>query len=320
MKPIYASLLLLLYLHLIFTGCSNTPTYLEAPVTITHASNYAPVDKIAVIIEPRPHPLLVPIIENMMQVLGSDWKIQIFHGYSNADFIYQSRLAPKIASGQIYLSEINRDNLTVPIYNNLMLNPYFWHNVLGENVLIFQADTILCSNATHTINQFTHWDYVGAPWKESDPKCYIYSDSKNPKYRYVVSSKDISLQELEQRNVKNIREYPIEVGNGGLSYRKRSKTLDVLKHYAAVRGRFLVEAEDTFYACVTNEPEANFKAPKKAQAVYFSVEQVFQESPFGVHKPWLNLSSREMDKLTQSCSELNILKSHYKWASIFQVY
>ena len=248
----------------------------RSPITVEHAEKYSPVENIAIIVEPREHQLLVPIIENAMSVLGDSWKIQIFHGTENGNFIRNSSLSSKIKEGQIYLSQLNRSNITVSNYNDLLLSRHFWDNVLGERVLVFQTDSILCGGSSHKIDDFFKYDYVGAPWDENKYEfhCGIYQGS-----------------------------HSIFVGNGGLSFRKRSATLKVLERYVPQSGI----NEDIFFSCLGSE----LKVPTVEEAKSFSVETTFYAQPFGVHKPWLYLEKNQMMVLEENCPDIEILKGHY---------
>lgn len=41
---------------------------------------------------------------------------------------------------------------------------YTTHLAPAENLLIFQPDSIFCTNAPTTINDFLEYDWIGAPW------------------------------------------------------------------------------------------------------------------------------------------------------------
>jgi hypothetical protein len=38
------------------------------------------------------------------------------------------------------------------------------HLLPVENLLVFQPDSIFCTNASNTLNDFLEWDWIGAPW------------------------------------------------------------------------------------------------------------------------------------------------------------
>ncbi|CAF0766761.1 unnamed protein product [Didymodactylos carnosus] len=78
-------------------------------------------------------------------------------------------------------------------YTNLLFtNLKFWQKIVGEKVLIFQLDSIFCSNTPHKIEDYVQYDYIGAPWRAS-------------------------------------LKTPVPVGNGGFSFRSKIKTIKLLE-------------------------------------------------------------------------------------------
>ena len=146
----------------------------------------------AVIVEPRTDITLIKVLYNFIELLPKYTVIQIFHGTNNKHFI-QKYFHNYINSGKIILTNLNKENLTIKEYNLLLTSKEFYNKIKGENILIFQMDTCLCSNSKYKIEDFLIYDYVGAPW--------IDSKHKN------------------------------KIGNGGLSLRKKSKMLEHINKY-----------------------------------------------------------------------------------------
>lgn len=73
----------------------------------------------------------------------------------------------------------------------VFMQPAFWGAVLGENILVAQSDAVMCRPGLDAFVKLKH-DYIGAPWQ-----------------RLVHSS--------------------IRVGNGGFSFRRRSKMIKSLR-------------------------------------------------------------------------------------------
>jgi len=88
------------------------------------------------------------------------------------------------------------------------------------------------------------------------------------------------------------------VGNGGLSLRKKSKMLEIIEKCPKNDIN-----EDIFFAnsCI------NTKKPSIDEAKEFSVESLFSEKYFGVHKPWNYLNDIELKKTKNNCKSLNKL-------------
>ena len=147
---------------------------------------------VAVIVEPREHEFLVPVVNNIIDNVPEYTKIQIFHGTKNLDYI-KKHFGNQIKSNKIILTNLNVENLTIKDYNLLLTSSNFWNNIDGEHILIFQTDSCMCSKSINKIEDFLKYDYVGAPWK--DPN------------------------------------YPNNGGNGGFSLRKKSKMLEIITNH-----------------------------------------------------------------------------------------
>jgi hypothetical protein len=87
-----------------------------------------------------------------------------------------------------------------------------------------------------------------------------------------------------------------KIGNGGLSLRKKSKMIEIIKNKA-----FSDENEDVYFSFYDN-----LKVPKDGKP--FSVESSYYDSPFGIHKAWYHLNDDEQHKLSVNCPELIELK------------
>ncbi|CAM9439929.1 unnamed protein product [Chrysoparadoxa australica] len=93
-------------------------------------------------------------------------------------------------------------------HNRVLTSQQLWLKAMSEKILMFQADTRLCSNSGRSIEDFIHLDWIGAPWDMSDIPKAPYIDGK-----------------------------ALEVGNGALSLRSRSAMLAVTseEHFEAIR-------------------------------------------------------------------------------------
>jgi hypothetical protein len=89
------------------------------------------------------------------------------------------------------------------------------------------------------IDEFLGYDYIGAPW----------SKPKDGKF----------------------------VGNGGLSIRNKSKTIEYLNHHKNEEGVW----EDIFFVKYLDDNDL----PDILTAMKFSVEDIFYPNPIGVHNP-----------------------------------
>ncbi|CAF1042582.1 unnamed protein product [Didymodactylos carnosus] len=155
---------------------------------------------IAIIVELRSLPVTIAVIHNIISHIPYEWPILIFHSEQNLNFITNSTLQKYIQSHKISLRQLeklstnNTDDYRVwhRYWNTLFTSKTFWLNIPAEKILVFQTDTIMCSNSPHHIEDFLHYDYIGAPWH-------------------------LKLN------------YPQLGGNGGFSLRSKIKTLELLE-------------------------------------------------------------------------------------------
>jgi len=195
----------------------------------------------AVIVEPRKHPALSFVLQNFVTNLSDHWKILIFHGNQNKEFV-QDILADLPSSRFLKPIELDVDNLTMNQYNAIIMSSAFYHCIPTETMLIFQTDTMILE--PQLLHTFLSYDYVGAPWPCGD------------------------------------------VGNGGLSLRKKSKMITITQTVIPCDIN-----EDVYFSM---QPLIPLDKPSFEEAQRFAVETVFYETPFGIHAPWKYLSIDEM--------------------------
>jgi hypothetical protein len=121
-------------------------------------------NKVAVIIEPRKHPLLKYVIFNFMYFLApKGFGLHIFCGNQNYDFITD---ITKELKGYVHITKLPYENLTEQMYNGLLTTSGIYERIwmLPEHILIFQTDTMLFSGE---LEEFFKFDFIGAPWKHS---------------------------------------------------------------------------------------------------------------------------------------------------------
>ena len=211
---------------------------------------------VAVIVEPRKDPILIKVLNNYLELLPKNTKIQIFHGTNNEKFIWDN-FHNYIKSNKIIMTNLYRKNLTINDYNLLLTSKNFYNKIEGENILIFQMDTCLCSNSKYKIEDFLNYDYVGAPWVDNN--------------------------------------FINKIGNGGLSFRKKSKILNHINtyHYDPTR-----EPEDKYFS-----NSYILKFPSVEKASYFSTEHLFNPYSIGLHKPYELLNNYQKTIIRQTCPE-----------------
>ena len=281
-NPIYGCIgLLLIIIFYKSIGIYDKP--LHSKYTTFHYDNSIikqPYKYTAVIVEPREHKALDFVLKNFMENLDEEWGFVIFHGTKNETYLKNIiNNSLEKYKPQITLVNLGIPKMTVAEYSMMFYDADLYSYIPSEMFLIFQTDSIILKENRDKIYEFMEYDYVGAPWKKS----------------FGLLGK-------------------MEVGNGGLSLRRKSKMLQLLKYKnrAIDKGKYgkprygKYYAEDWFfngYFC----PEVNIKKPTFEKAKQFSIEAVYYTNSFGVHKPWSGLENSQLNILMKKYPDINEL-------------
>lgn len=207
----------------------------------------------AVLIEPRRHRALQLVLDNFLHRLDKRWGFLIFHGTENKTYLDDIiNLHFSDHKDRISFVNMNVPDLSIYNYNAMLMSPKMYSYIPTETFLIFQTDTLLSDIHYNKIYDFIDYDYVGAPWQPH----------------------------------MNIG----DVGNGGLSLRKKSKMLEVI----AKNPPSPMKNEDIYFS-----NNSFLKKPSATDAKLFSVETVFSPVSFGVHKPWLYLPRYQIQEIAK---------------------
>lgn len=164
--------------------------------------------KVALLIENRVNPILAPLMLHFISVVPPDWRFRFMGSVESVEHLNKSvAIREQVNIGKLDLTYIP-SNMSVSSQEEIsrfLTTMWLYETVLApaEWLLIFQTDSILCANSQLNLNDFLDYDWIGAPW--------------NPGSRFG--------------------------GNGGLSVRRVSAILDVLRSQA--RADFS-EAEDVW--------------------------------------------------------------------------
>ncbi|RDL39734.1 uncharacterized protein BP5553_04074 [Venustampulla echinocandica] len=232
--------------------------------------------KAAAIVENRPLDNLIPIILHFSSVLGPEWPIHVFTNEDNiGNFSESTPFQRQVADGRFHVQTLPRGEAlnTHASVSGFFTKPWFWEQLAPyEHILIFQADTIICSNSPQKVEDFLEYDFVGAP----------IDDARGMGMGY----------------------------NGGLSIRNRTKCLEITnsydwqveRHGDGSQGN--VDYEDQWFSKKMRElpkqldgrPGANL--PPADIAMKFSVETMWYDKPLGYHQPnvWQNDHMAEIHK------------------------
>lgn len=202
-----------------------------------------------VVIEPRAHPLLMPVLRNVSSTLPNA-ALTIVGSSDNVAVVSEA-----IGAGtNVRFIDCGSPSLSYKAYSALLCNPQLWQRLGGEHILIIQTDAGLRHNA---ILRFLEFDFVGAPWN--------HVVARDPRVR--VGNGGLSLRR---------RAKMLEVLRKHAPDHARFETLP--EHG---------EPEDVFFArCLVDDPTAVLPSPEVANA--FSVEATWDASdPMGFHQPHL---------------------------------
>jgi hypothetical protein len=242
----------------------------------------------AIIIEPREHKALSLVLNNFIKNLDKNWTFYIYHGINNKKLIKNIiNEELKDYKKKIKLINLNVENLSFEDYNKILYDNSFYDKINTEMFLIFQTDSLISNKYSKLIYNFIEYDYVGAPWLNG---C---------------------------------------IGNGGLSFRKTKKMVEILNNTSYYYIKDNVEElmnEDIFFS---NNEEIFFKTeyiketnnnidknifinnnvykPCLEEARFFSVETIYNEMSFGIHKPWLYLNNNQLESIKKLFPELDLL-------------
>ena len=211
----------------------------------------------AVLIEYRCFPHLEFLIRNTINKLGDKWSHTIICGILNYDYMID--MCNKISS-QIKIIKTEFENLDQNTYSKMLSSNYFWDYFVGEKILIYQEDSIIFKN---NINDFLHFDYIGAPWHEHQ------NDNK------------------------------AGVGNGGMSLRSKSVMKKIIETISigdtvynsstmdyVTNCKLNVFPEDVYFT--KNMEDYNFGLlADRNTASLFSTECILNKDSFAGHNFWL---------------------------------
>ena len=253
-------------------------------------SSYDPT-KVALLIEPRPLPHLVPQILHMMTVVPPDWRF-VFIGSEKSTVSVGRAFAVKHHQviGKLDLMvlpepwEIDSKEKVYRTLTDIRFYDEFLPGV--EYILKYESDSILCANSEESLNDWLDWSWAGAP-------------------RYVFFLSIPGLSDPSRRSPEDRFS-----GNGGLSLRKVSAIRRILGFQARYNDS---EAEDEWFG------KRLWVLPGEKVAAgtsgVLAVEDVYMENPMGYHirdggsnlndDVWKDHKQRK--KILDYCPELSLI-------------
>jgi hypothetical protein len=217
----------------------------------------------AVIIEPRIHCAWKLVLKNFLTNLDERWDFLIVCGLLNKDFLVDLiETNFKEHKHRITIHQLNIENFVGGEYTKFMIEPFIYELIPTETFITFQLDTLISAKYKDYIYDFLEYDYVGAPWR---PGVLVYDYEK----------------------------MDVLVGNGGLSLRKKTAMLNIIKN----------DVTNTRYENNINEDiffSKNIKnKPSVETAKLFSVETFFSEKSFGIHNCHKWITREQIYKISE---------------------
>lgn len=200
--------------------------------------------KVAMLIEGRPIPHLVPQILHMISVVPPDWRF-LFIGTNKSVLSVQRSFATQyqVLNGKLDLVvmpkpwSVDSKEDVFRTLTDIRFYDAFLKDV--EWLLKFESDSIMCANSGDSLNDWLDYDWAGAPRTATD--------------RFA--------------------------GNGGLSLRRISAVRRILGFQARYND---TEPEDEWFGRrITVLPGAKVASAKEEQ--HFTVEDIWHERPMGYH-------------------------------------
>ncbi|KAK3940915.1 hypothetical protein QBC46DRAFT_259899 [Diplogelasinospora grovesii] len=232
--------------------------------------------KVAVIIETRVSGNLVPVMLHFMHVLGPGWKMVLYTLESEWILPASTPFRHAVDSRRILIRWLPR-NTSFASHHSVsvfLTRPWLWEQLhTADRILMFQRDSILCTNAPQTVDDFLQYDFVGAPIGARHGHGYNGGLSvRNPKLMLSI------------------------VTNESLSFDEDAKS-----------GRNQLMFEDQwFYTQMTALGVDRVNLPSPDVARTFAVETIDYDNPLGYHQPdrW---QEKNLERIKDWCPEVGML-------------
>ena len=114
----------------------------------------------AVIVEPRRHPALKFVIQNVFDRTPVGTKVIWFHGTTTDRW---AREVQQEVGKRLELRCCGKANLRITDYNALLTSERFWESIPFQKILIFQTDSMILARNRNAIMPFLQYSYIGAP-------------------------------------------------------------------------------------------------------------------------------------------------------------
>jgi len=158
-------------------NATHPPVFIEPGLHISKVDGQPPAPesssqlsngKVAAILERRSLPNLVQLILHFSTVLGPEWPIYVFTSPENIIAMAQSAAFNRsIRNGHFHIGVLPESDANPSEY---FTKPWFWEMLEpAEHVLLFNAESMICSRSQKSVEDYLRYDFIGAPI-ESDPQ------------------------------------------------------------------------------------------------------------------------------------------------------
>lgn len=219
-------------------------------------------NRCAVIVEPRRHPFLEPVVRNVMHFLGGGWNLMVYCGLDNEIW-----LRDKLEGWDIRYVNMGVKNLSPDLHNKLCMRRSFWDNIKEEKILIFQTDSFMLRPG---VERFFQYDFIGAftlnPYEQA-PLDHDRTGLTLGMFNggFSLRNRSTMIQCIDEVDLKRID-----------SFRKSNgrDSLPTVTYYGTI-------AEDIFF--VTACSILGKHLPNKQDACDFSTEALYTKTSIGLH-------------------------------------
>lgn len=227
-------------------------------------------------------------LNQVFEILG-DYNITFVHASSLEITAYKKFSRAKFEMFNDYFFE------SIYGYNQLMLSSALYKRFSKKYILIYQTDAYVFKD------ELLEWvakdyDYIGAPWLRSKEKIPFIKKIWDSGISFIKSKINFK----ENKNIQKDKSLLYnQIGNGGLSLRKRKKFIevldllsDVVKIYLKPENQGSFYAEDVFFSIEPQRHRITFLKPNFKEACGFSIENKPDKAmiytngqlPFGCHR------------------------------------
>ncbi|CAL8461197.1 g728 [Coccomyxa elongata] len=224
-----------------------------------HHENRPENTKSAVIVEPRRHELLEPVIRNVMHFLSQDWNLTVICGSDNEEWI-----KTRLPEWKVRYVNLGVENLTPNLHNRLLQQSAFWETIREETLLVFQTDSCLLRPIPPEM--MDAYDFLGA-WT-------LNPHEQAPIAPGVMGGFNGGLSLRSRRAMLDITR---NVDHGSIDSWRRDRGLQTLPSV----NYFGEIAEDIYFVhgcCMLGK-----RLPDRDTACTFSTEAVYSVDSVGMH-------------------------------------